>query len=255
MKVRKSLIVNLEGSMQELKILALALYLKYRLQGSMLKHYNPNRLSKKAKVNYKTLVKYIPLLLERDLMHFEGTGKNTILIINKLSSNNTKNNYVNIEKVLNFESFRTTIKSLRAFMIMRIQAKKEKTRQLLHAYNNPQKGVDYRSVRKRMKRLVRLGFLKDLHQQYHEYGLSLEKIAMVLGCCIVTGYRAVNYAIDNSLLERQHHVEQIYAKGVGYMPVPWATFTTKNNIYVVHANTYTLTPTALSCFPDLHPQS
>lgn len=238
--------MSLVGDMQEQKIFALAMYLKGCLHNSMLKHFTLNRLSVETKVNYRTLKKYLPKLQEREYIHFEGSGKNTVFIVNSLSSHLKARNY-EIE-ILNLDTFRSAVKSIRAFIAMHLQARKEYMRQLLQTYHNPKKCDNFRAVRGKVRRLVRFGYLKSMTQEYTEYGLSLERIRRELGCCIVTAYRTMNYAIGNHWLEKHRHYKQYYAKSVHYMDIPWATFCTKDNIYVVESNTYSLTPIAASCF-------
>lgn len=106
---------------------------------------------------------------------------------------------------------------------------------------------EFQNVRK----LVHSGFLEDMCQEYAEYGLSLKRIAKEIGCSTVTALKTVNYAIENGWLLKHKHCIQYYAKGVSYMDIPWATFSTKNNIYVIQPNTYELTPVATLCFPWL----
>lgn len=252
MKISKALITKVKGDKKEQKALAIAILLKYVLSKSRLGYFNLNRLAVASGVSYKTLKKYFPLLIYRGYIHLEGYGKdnnNQILVINKLSTRHGNQN-CNID-ILHYDSLRSVIKSLRAFIVMHLQSKKDYMKQLLDSNHNPKRSDNFKAVRREVRRLVSYGFLKDMHQEYAEYGLSLKRIAKELGCSMVTAIKAVNYAIDNGWLIRHKHYIQYYAKGVYYMDVPWATFSTKNNIYVIQPNTYELTPSAISCFPWL----
>lgn len=249
MEISRIFINEVTGDMQNIKTLGLAVYLKFILQNSMFKHFSMNKLADHSKVSYKTLRKYLPLLEEKKLIHYEGRGKNTILVINRLSSHFEKRNFT--IDILKKDSFKETVKSLRAFIVMRLQAKKDYIRQLLQIYHNPRKCDNFKAVRRKVRRLVKAGVLKDPWQKYVEKGLGLRKVAKEVGCCVVTALKTVNYAIGNGWLSREHHYEQVYAKGVNYLEIYGYTFTTKNNMYIVHANTYTLSSLARTCFPQL----
>lgn len=246
MKIKRAFISAISGNKQEVKILAITIRLKYALVNSTLCYYTLNKLSKKSGISYKTLQKYLPCLLKRGYVHFEGQGLRKILVVNSLSSKHNKKN-CNID-ILDFSSYKDIAKSLRAFLVLHLQSKKDLMRHLLDTLHNPSKSDDYKAVRRKVRNLVHKGILKDMQQKYVENGLSLKRIAKELGCCVVTAYRAIKYAVSKGWLTVEHHYEQYYAKGVHGMDIFWATFSTKDNIYVVHANTYRLSPQASACF-------
>lgn len=249
MRIKRVLINAVVGDMDKVKTLALAIHLKCTLKNSRLEHFTFNRLAEASGVPYKTIKKYIPKLAMMGLFHLEGMHRNTVFVVNSLSSKTSKRNFD--IKILKLNSYGNIKKSLKAFLVMHLESKKDYMRHTLSSYHNPQKSTNFKAVRRNVKKLVHLGFLKDMRQEYVENGLSLKRIAKELGCSVVTALKAVDYAINNGWLIRHKHYIQYYAEGVYHMNVPWATFSTKNNIYVIQANTYELTSASLQCFPWL----
>ena len=225
------------------KILALAIYLKSTLKDSRLRHYNLNKLSVISNVEYKTLQKYVPLLEQCHFIHYEGSDKNQILVLNSLSS---RNKHKNIDiNLFDFTSYRGVVESLRAFMVVYIQLRKEKMKRLLDNIHNPRRGTIYKAARRKAKKMVQNGTLNSINQMYEDYGISLERICKELGCSIVTATKAVSYAVDHGWLVKRRNFVQTYSIGVNYYDVEGYTFTTKNNLYNVGANIYSIPPEIL----------
>lgn len=251
MKISRALLLKARNGREDLMLLAIVLMLKHTLSKSRLLHSNINRLAKAAKVSHKTMKKYLPLLIMNGFIHIEGCGKlnNQIIIVNKIATKHDKQN-ISID-LIHYDSIQSVVKSLRAFMVVHLQSKKDYMKQLLETFHNPYRSDNYKEVRRRVRKLVSYGYLEDMHQCYAEWGLSIKGIAKRIGCSLVTAFKAVEYAISNGWLIKEKHVEQFYAKGVNHTEVEWATFTTKDNIYIVHPNTYSLTALSLDCFPKL----
>ena len=91
-----------------------------------------------------------------------------------------------------------------------------------------------------MKRLVRQGVLRSIYGAYKELGVSLKRIAKEIGNCVRTAQNTMRYAISKGWTTKQHHCEQVYAPSVYYKYIHGYTFSTKNNLYRILANTYTL---------------
>lgn len=249
MRIKRVLINAVIGDKDKIKTLALAIWLKCTLKNSRLGYYNVNKLAKISGIPYKTIKAYLPKLAMMGLFHFEGMHKNNVFVVNSLSSKTTKLNFD--ITVLKLNSYKNIKKSLKAFLIMHLQSKKDCMRQTLGSLHNPKRNDNFKIVKRNVRKLVHSGFLEDMCQEYAEYGLSLKRIAKEIGCSTITALKTVNYAIENGWLLKHKHCIQYYAKGVSYMDIPWATFSTKNNIYVIQPNTYELTPVATLCFPWL----
>jgi len=232
------------GSAWEQKALALAIWLKYILRNSRLEHYSLGRLSALSGVSYRALKTYMAILHSDNYIHFEGTEKNKVLVVGKIASK-TSNRNIDIS-AFNFNSYKDVYNSLRTFLMARIQAKKDYIAHLLQVRHNPGRDVNYKVVLKKVKNLVQCGVLKSSDQKYREWGLSLQKIAKEVGCCVKTAQKIVKYGISQKWIAKKHNFEQIYAPKIGYFRVEGYTFSTRNNIYRVHPNTYTLSPSLSS---------
>ena len=250
MNIRKRFISKVKTDQIGQKLLATAIYLKCKLKDSKFKHYTLNKRAVATNLDYKTLRKYMPLLQSNGYVHIEGTGKNQIFVVNSLASKRTTQN-IDIGKY-DFASLKNTIKSLGAFIVIRLQSKKDEMKQLSQNLHDPKNSASYKAARKKAKKLIREGVLQSLNQEYKEYGLSYKRIAKELGCSLATAVKIVKWVVENGWATKQRNFERIYAKGVNGMPVEGYTFATKDNLYIIHPNTYTLSPSVRASFltPD-----
>lgn len=244
MKLRRKLLNQSKGDMWEQKALALAIWLKHILHNSRLEHYSLGRLSAVSGVSYRALKTYMTFMKVNGYIHFEGTEKNKVLVIAKIASKRSCKN-IDISK-FDFGSYKNVYNSLRVFIMARIQAKKDYIKHLLLLRDNPKKDTNYKVVRRKVKILVQCGVLKGVHVGYQEWGLSLRKIAKEIGCCVRTAERVVKFGEIRNWLTKKCHYEQIFAPKIGFYLPEGYTFATKNNIYRVHPNTYTLSPSLSS---------
>lgn len=240
MKFKRRFISEARGNKKLQKCLALILVLRSKLKNSKIYHYNTNKFRKLARISYKTAEKYEILLQERNLIHFEGTENNRVLVINKISSRTNNRNIIIDE--MDFSSYFSAYRSLQAFIFMRIQHNKDFYRHLLQARHNPKNPKEYRIAKKQVKNLVKQGKLESVNVQYKEYGLSLDRIAKEVGCCIRTVQRVVSYAIRKKWVEKEQHYEWIEVPFINFAEVDEVTFTTRHHLCIVHPNTYTLSP-------------
>ena len=125
-------------------------------------------------------------------------------------------------------------------MALIVQAHKDFIKRTIQIATNPQKGQNCKAARKLVKRLVKQGLLHDVYSTYKEYGLSLKRIAKETGNCIRTAQRIMQYAIDKNWVKKQNHTEKVFAPNINHYQVQGYTFSTKNNLYRVYANTYEL---------------
>ena len=219
------------------KALAIAILLKQRLgRSSMMRDYSINKIHTLTKISATTINKYMPILIENGWVSFCGKN-NQHLIVSKLCSHTDGRN-ICVDKFC-FDSFADVYRSLRAFLALIIQSHKDFIKRTIQIATNPKVGENCKAARKTMKRLVREGIIRD--GEYKEYGLSYKRIAKELGNCARTAFRVMQYAIKKKLVGKHNNVEQIYAPKVFYRSIIGYTFATKNNLYCVHANTYTIT--------------
>ncbi len=221
------------------KALAFALLLKAKLgRSSSMHNYSINKIHTLTKVSATTINKYWPILIKNGWVKFEGKT-NQHLIVSNLASHTDKRN-IRVDNFC-FDSYKDVYRSLRAFLALIIQSHKDFIKRTIQIATNPQKGQDYKAARKLVKRLVRQGVLRSIYDAYKEFGLSLKRIAKETGNCIRTAQSIMHYAITKGWVKRHHHYKQVFAPKVNYQYVEGYTFSTKNNLYRVYANTYELT--------------
>ena len=91
-----------------------------------------------------------------------------------------------------------------------------------------------------MKDLSQRGVIKDINAQFHDNGISLKKIAEVVGCDIKTAQKIIKFAIDKEWIKKNRRQESFYAPKVNYRNIEGYTFATKNNLYIILPNNYPL---------------
>lgn len=248
MKTRRRTFEIIKGDQSMQKCFALCVYLKKKLPFSRIEHYSTNKLSQISGISFQFAKKMELLLIKQNFAHFEGNTNNKVMVINTLSSH-TANRNISIDK-FKYSSYKTVLRSVQSFIILRLQSKKDYMKQLLQTRHAARNSKEFKKAIREVKQYVSDGKLKNVDTHYNESGLSLERIAKEIGCCVRTAQRVVDYAIKRRWMKKHNHSEQVFVPGVNYRPVEGFTFSTKNNLYTVYANTYTLYPSivkALSC--------
>ena len=218
------------------KALALAIFLKYKVgRQSIVKNFSVNKIRKITGLSPTTIKKYMPIILQQGWARFEGKN-NQHLVMSRMASNTAARN-ICIDKFC-FKSFKDVYNSVRAFLALLIQARKDFIKRTLQIVADPQKGENFYAARRNMKRLVRKDILRDVYATYKEWGLSYNRIANELGNCARTAFKVMQYAIKNKWTVKHNHFEQIFAPKILFYQPEGYTFSTRNNLYLVHANTY-----------------
>lgn len=238
MEVRRKFITECKGQPKLQKALALALYMKHCFgRSAMLKNYSINKIHNVTGISATTIKKYLPILVEYGWIDFVGK-ENEHLIVCKLASHTAGRN-IKVDKFC-FKSFLDVLRSLRAFIALLIQAHKDFVKRTIQTFAAPETTIEFKAARKQVKRLVRQGVLSGVDSAYKEYGLSFKRIAKETGNCVRTAQRIIKYAIAKGWVGKHHNQEIIYLPNICYRYVDGCTFTTKDYIYKVNANTYTL---------------
>lgn len=242
MQLRRKIMNDITGQPRKQKALAIALYIKKSVgRNSIVKNYSTNKLRKITGLSAVTINKYISELKEMGLISFCGKN-NEHLVFNKIASH-TANRNISVDCFC-FDSVRDVYMSIRSFLALIIQSRKDFIKRTIQIATNPQKGQNCKAARKTLKRLVKQGIIRDAYAKYKEYGLSYEKIATELGNCVKTAFSTIQYAIRKGWVTKQLNVEQIYAPKVCFRSIEGYSFCTKNNLYRVHANTYCISAIA-----------
>ena len=225
--------------------MALALYLK-KLCGrdSTIRDYNPYKIQKLARIHPNTFKNYLPLMVEMGLVRFDGKDNEHLVICCLHSRHKTRN--IDIHR-FSFKSFKSVYNSLRAFLVLILQQRKDYVVRTLQIARNPKKGQDFTSARKAVKRLVKQGVLKSVYDNVKELGLSYKRIAKEVGVCVRTAERVVSFALQKRWCRKQTHFQCVEMRGVNRMYIDGFTFTTRNYGFIVKANTYTLSKGINTC--------
>lgn len=179
----------------------------------------------------------MPILKEHGWVKLEGKNKQHLVVCKLCSHTNNRNIRVDM---FCYDSFTEVYRSLRAFLALIIQSHKDFIKRTIQIATNPKRGQNFMAARKLVKRLVRQGVLNTPYDTYKEYGLSLKRIAKETGNCIRTAQRIMQYAQKKKWCKVKHHPKQVYSPKIYFREIEGYMFSTKNNLYRVYANTYTL---------------
>lgn len=238
MKLRRKYITQARADRTLQKCLAIVLILKDRLKQSRIPDYNINKVCQMTGISHKTVERYIVRMEEYGLIHFEGTQKNRVMVVNSMSSH-TSNRNINADE-MDLSSFFSAYRSIQSFIFMCIQHNKDFIRHLLQARHNPENPKVFRTAKRKVKDLVKQGKLCGVDAQYKEYGLCLEKIAENVGCCVRTVQRVVQYATEKCWVEKQNNFKWFHAPHVNHREIAGFTFSTRHKLCITHSNTYIL---------------
>lgn len=238
MQVKRTIISKCKGQPMLQKALAFALFLKSKLDRSCsIPNYTINKIHEITGIPATTIKKYLPTLAQQGWITFGGKNNQHLFISNLCSSNDKRN--IKTDMFV-WDSFKNVIRSIRAFIALAIQARKNFVKRTLQALANPVNDKDFKATKRLVKRLVKQGVLDSRYQTYKEYGLSLKRIAKEIGMCVRTTQTIMNFALEQKYVAKYHNFEQICAKNVHYLNIEGYTFTTNNNMYIIKANLYVL---------------
>lgn len=239
MHLKRRIFHNCIGNPRTQKAVALALLLKLRLgRTSTLHNWTVNKLHDASGVSASTIKKYLPIMKAMGLVHTEGKN-NQHLVIGRISSHTAHRN-ICIDEFC-FDSFKEIYNSLRAFIALAIQSRKDFVKRILQTCQNPLNHNEFVKARKALKRLVKRGVLRGVDAAYKELGLSYKHIAQETGNCIRTAQRIMKYAINMGWCKKHQNKEAYEIKGISFRDTcEIFTYSTKNYVVLMHANTYTL---------------
>ncbi len=238
MELRRRLTYEIRGQPLLQKAVALAILIKLRTgKTSTLHNFTVNKLHLLTGLSATTINKYLPVMQEMNLISFQGAKKD-VLVVHRLHSK-TKHRNISID-LFKKNNFKSVYNSLRSFLFLLIQAKKDAVKRLFQSISEPKSIKELKAAKSTCRHFVSLNIIKG--NEYKEYGLSFKKIANVVGCCVRTAQNVVNYAIKNKWSSKHNHYEKVFMPNVCYLDIDGYTFTTKNYGYIYYPNTYTLSP-------------
>lgn len=243
MELSRRIINDIKGEQRKQKAVAIALCLKHSIgRDSCIHDYNPNKIHSLIGISPNTFKAYLPLMVEMGLVHFDGKNKEHLVISSLHSKRRNRN--IDIHR-FSFKTFKAVYNSLRAFIMLLIQRRKDFIKRTLQLANNPYPGDDCKKARIKVRCLVRQGILRKTI--WDEKGISYKRIANEIGCCVKTAQKIVKFAIRRKWCTKTTHFNYFYMRGVNHRDVYGYTFTTLNYGYNVCANTYKLSKGIKEC--------
>ena len=225
-----------KGNPRMQKAVAFAVFLKFKLgRSSMMRDYSVNKIRTATGISATTIKKYLPILIQKGLVSFCGKNRQHLIVRKLASSTDCRN--ICIDKFC-YDSYKDVYRSLRAYLALIVQAHKDFVKRTIQIATDPARWDNFKAARKLVKRLVKQGILESLHSTYKECGLSLKRIATETGNCVRTAQRVVKYAIERNWVKKHRNFERIFAPKVNFHQIEGYTFSTRNNIYKINANTY-----------------
>lgn len=217
------------------KAVSLLMLLKSRIgRTSAIKGASMNRIAALAGTSPSTIKKYLPMWRNMQLVEWQGT-KGDVLVIKRLAS---KTNHRNVEvDKLDYKTFKMLYKTLRSLLFLILNSHKSFIRRLLRVVTDPRKGENYKKARK----LSEFYACREADGtfRYKEYGLSYKTTARKLGYCARTAEEIIKLAIRKKWCSKTTRYMSQYLPKVRGRFVEGYTFTTMNHGYKVLANTYT----------------
>lgn len=165
----------------------------------------------------------------------EWVGKKQVnLKFNRLRDDNYRTD-VRLDKI-DFSTPKTIERGLQALFIVQVQKKKDFLKQQFIQATQPDKKTPLKKVKKSIRYIKERGI-----EKFQDNGISFKYLCEKLKSGKNTISEIINYGIELKLFNRHNNVIQMRIIGAKGLPSYGChTFSTKDNVYVVLANTYTL---------------
>lgn len=240
MKIRRTEfyagIRNKNHSKDYIKALALFCALKETYKSSVIPNYTTDKIHKITGLHAKTINKRIDFLINLGYVEKITAKDGSVrLILNKVSAKHNNRN-IDLNCVV-VDSVKTIEKSLYAIYIGEIQKHKEYVRQTIYEAHN---SYDLNKLKEAKKRSRGYG------DKFVDNGLSYKGIAKRLFCSIYKALDVVSFAVENEFLIKIKRQYQLFCRDAirrfeyGKNEIMNYMFATKNNLYCILANRYSL---------------
>lgn len=209
----------------------MSLFVKKHFKSSAINNFSYNRLHNITGLHADTCRRYVKILVDMKLAEFVGKNNRT-LVFRKIHSRHQRKNIdlgdIDGKSIMDF--------AYHLYAIFNVEIAKQKAF-AKHIIDTANSG--YKNVRE-AKRIVRkYGY----GNEFIERGISLKTIAKKMKCGLQKIQKIIKFCINNRFLCVQHHVTQIYDKfaqsRILFYPEEY-TFATKEYLYIVEANSYSL---------------
>lgn len=191
-----------------------------------------NKLHNMTGLHYVTLRKRMATLEGMSLIMRHGKDKRNLSFL-RVHRSNDRNNIIFPDEEL--KSVKDYEDALLSITIVETQRHKEYVRKLINTIKHSH---NYADVKKAYRKV------NGEHEGVREYvdnGISYRYLSKKMGVSLQKAFQVVRFAVEKKFVELKKNFEQIFSRGVNYYLDKMNsvfTFSTKNNIYMVKANTY-----------------
>ena len=241
--IRRKLHRLMIGRKDVAKAVSLSLFVKSRYKSSVINDFTYAKMHRITGLSISSLKRRIGILKGFGLVKFIGTNGQHLCFLGLCSG--TKHRNIDISYFV-YDSIEDCDRSVFASFLVEIQRKKDFAK---HAIQKATvSGRTVKEIKAAKRSCKRYGYGRE----YHEFGISMKRIARDMGVCVKTALEIVRWAVEQHLIEREHCQKQKYVKGIVKLAcfldgMTDFTFCTKDNEYYILASHYSLTTkTALS---------
>lgn len=244
MKIKRKYIKMMKGDTELTRAFALLLWVKSKFVSSTIVDFSYNRLHILTGLHLNTIRKRIKTLKSLNLVRLEHghlvfcpiSSKSKYLAYEYKDLQGTpmsrkeKDNNNDALLVTDYEKY------LCSLQVVEIQRRKDFVKHTFESLEAPDTLDEYHKAKKTAKRYGYNG-------EYKEFGLSYKKIAKELGVSLQKAFYIVKFAVENGILAKVRNQIQTYIKNARFIVNKYfddckRTFCTKDNAYLVLANTY-----------------
>lgn len=191
-----------------------------------------NKLHNTTGLHYVTLRKRMATLEGMSLIMRHGKDKRNLSFL-RVHRSNDRNNIIFPDEEL--KSVKDYEDALLSITIVETQRHKEYVRKLINTIKHSH---NYADVKKACRKVN--GEYEGV-RAYVDNGISYRYLSKKMGVSLQKAFQVVRFAVEKKFVELKKNFEQIFSRGVNYYLDKMNsvfTFSTKNNIYMVKANTY-----------------
>lgn len=234
--IRRKVFMNIASDKGLVKAVALAVFIKTRYASSCIRNFSYRKLRDMSGLHDVTLKKRIAKLEEYGFIKRVGRhGEH--LIIGSMSSHNNRRN-IDIS-CIDFSTIKDIEKSILSLVVVEMQKRKNFVKHILNCVREPKDTAEYKWAKRQCRDYGYEG-------EYKEYGISYKRIAKEMGVCLQKAFGVVKYAVTKGFLTVEKRQEQLFVRGAiamsKYSDRKGYTFATRNNVYKIYANVYSLGP-------------
>lgn len=214
------------------KAIALLLFCKRNTNNSTIMDFSFNKLHNMTGLHYVTLRKRMATLEGMELIMRHGKEKRNLSFLRVHRSNDRNNILFPDEELKSVKDYEDALLSL---TIVETQRHKEYVHKLI---NTLEHSHDYKEVKKARRKVnSEYGGVRE----FVDNGISYKYLSKKMGVSLQKAFQVVKFAVEKKFVKLKKNFEQIFSRGVGYYlnkSNSIYTFSTKNNIYLIKANSY-----------------